>query len=165
MWFDDCTNLNELKSAYKKLALQHHPDMGGDVRVMQEINAEYDHVFLLLKAKQNTTAAHDESGRTKRTTETPDEFRDIVAVLLTLDGIEVELCGSWLWIAGDTYPHRAALKAAGCRWSRSKRKWYWRHEEDDCTWSRGSTSMSEIRHRYGSEWLKSPDEKRNKLPA
>ena len=39
-YFDRCASLDELKAAYKKLALEHHPDMGGDVHTMQEVNAE-----------------------------------------------------------------------------------------------------------------------------
>ncbi|MEO1441807.1 MAG: hypothetical protein AAFV33_15525 [Chloroflexota bacterium] len=30
----------------------------------------------------------------------------------------------WWWITGDTYPHRATFKAAGCRWSRKRKSWY-----------------------------------------
>ena len=165
MYFEKCQDLNELKAAYKKLALENHPDMGGDVRMMQEINAEYDRMFLLLKAKQNTMANDDETGKTRHTTETPEEFRAVVDALLKLEGVEVELCGAWLWISGETYGHREALKACGCLWSRSKQKWYWRHAEDDCRWSRGKTSMGEIRSKYGSEWLeRSQEEERELLP-
>ncbi len=164
MYFEKCQDLNELKSVYKKLALQYHPDCGGDLRVMQEINAEYDRMFLLLKAKQNTMANDDASGRTKRTTETPDEFKNIVSILLKLEGIEIELVGAWLWLSGNTFPHRKELKQAGCRWSSSKKRWYWRHEEDDCYWSRGTASMEEIRQKYGSEWLREKEE-RVTLPA
>lgn len=32
----------ELKRAYKKLAMQHHPDRGGDQKTFQEINEAYD---------------------------------------------------------------------------------------------------------------------------
>lgn len=32
----------ELKKAYKKLAMQHHPDRGGDQKTFQEINEAYD---------------------------------------------------------------------------------------------------------------------------
>ena len=35
----------------------------------------------------------------------------------------------WWWLRGDTYPHRAAFKAAGCRWSRKRKAWYWIGEE------------------------------------
>lgn len=153
MYFDHCKDLNELKAAYKSLALKHHPDAGGDVRTMQEINAEYDSVFSRLKDAQNRQAQRPDS-KTRTTTETPQEFRAIVEALLRIDGIEVELCGAWLWVSGDTYDHREELKAAGCMFSRSKKRWYWRHEEDGARWSRGKKTMSDIRAKYGSEWLK-----------
>lgn len=41
-----------------------------------------------------------------------------------LEGITVKPSGSWLWISGDTYPHREYLKAMGCRWSKKRREWY-----------------------------------------
>lgn len=158
MYFENCANLDELKAAYKAAALKHHPDMGGDVEEMKRINLEYDRYFNILKDLHNIEADKDGS-KVRRTTETPEEFIAIVSALLKLDGLEVELCGSWLWIAGNTYSHKDALKAAGCLWSRSKRKWYWRHAEDGCTWSRGSQTMEEIRETYGSEWLKEPENK------
>ena len=34
--------IKELKSAYHKLALKNHPDVGGDIEVMKAINVEYD---------------------------------------------------------------------------------------------------------------------------
>lgn len=33
---------DEIKKAYKKLAMQHHPDRGGDQRIFQQINEAYD---------------------------------------------------------------------------------------------------------------------------
>lgn len=30
----------------------------------------------------------------------------------------------WWWIGGDTFPHREALNAAGCKWSKKRREWY-----------------------------------------
>lgn len=151
MYFDSVTSLDELKAAYKRLALKNHPDMGGDLRTMQAINAEYDSMFAILKAKHNAQAKQD--GTTRATTETPEEYRQVVEAIINLDGIEVELCGCWLWVSGDTYTHKDALKAAGFRWSRTKKMWYWHHAEDGQRWSRGCKSMEEIRNTYGSEKL------------
>lgn len=39
-WFSNPQTLEQLKKQYKKLAIQHHPDVGGSVTNMQEINAE-----------------------------------------------------------------------------------------------------------------------------
>lgn len=151
MFFENVTNLNELKAEYKRLVMKNHPDMGGDLRTMQTINAEYDKLFAILKREHNAKAATDTA--TKATTETPEEFRAVVEAIINLDGIEVELCGSWLWVSGETYKHKDALKDAKFRWSRSKKMWYWHHAEDGAHWSRGKKTMEEIRNTYGSEKL------------
>lgn len=39
---------------YKKLAMLHHPDCGGTTEEMQEINAEYDELFAVLKNAKST---------------------------------------------------------------------------------------------------------------
>ena len=35
----------DVKSAYRKLALTHHPDRGGEIRKMQEINIAYEYLM------------------------------------------------------------------------------------------------------------------------
>ena len=144
-YFADCKTLDELRIAYRKLAAIHHPDIGGDVATMQAINAEHDRVFESLKAAHNASA--DEY---HQTTETPEEFRRVVVELLKLSGLNIEICGSWLWIGGNTREHKESLKAAGCRWSSTKKLWSWHHAEDGQRWHKGTKTMAEIRSKYGS---------------
>ena len=147
-FFAQCTTLDELKSEYRRLVKLHHPDLGGDTATMQAINAAYEDAFDRLKKQHNDT--HDEA---HQTTETAAEFMEIIEVLLRLDGLDIELCGSWLWIGGNTREHKDALKAAGCRWSSNKKLWYWRHEEDSHRWHRGKSTIGEIRAKYGSQHI------------
>lgn len=145
-YFVNCTTLEELKMEYRRLAMMYHPDReGGDLAIMKMVNNDHDEMFEILKKRANATA-----GAGRETTETPEEFREIIEKLIRMDGIDVELCGSWLWISGDTFPHREELKAAGCRWAKAKRMWYW-HHEDAGAWKRGKLSMEAIREKYGSE--------------
>lgn len=152
MYFEHCRDLNELKAAYKRLAMENHPDRGGDLRTMQAINMEYDAMFERLQAAHNRKAERPDS-KERRSTEKAEAFRNVVAALIRLKGLDIELCGAWLWIGGETYENREALKAAGCMYSRSKKKWYWRHAEDGARWSKGRATMGEIRRKYGSEKL------------
>lgn len=149
-YFVNCKNLDELKKVYKHLAQKHHPDVGGDTATMQAINAEYEARFEVLKQSQNEQAAADTTGRTRATTESAGDFIAIINALLHLDGLEVELCGRWLWIGGETMKHREALKAAGCRWSSQKKLWSWHFAEDGSHWHKGSKTMAQIRAKYGS---------------
>ncbi len=150
MYFTNCQNLDELKKAYKAAAMKHHPDVGGDTATMQQINAEYEARFEVLKRSQNTQAAEDTTGRTHATSESAGDFIAIIDALLKLDGLEIELCGRWLWIGGNTKQHKEALKAAGCRWSSTKKLWSWHFAEDGARWHKGHYSMAQIRSKYGS---------------
>ena len=152
-FFANVNTLNDLKKSFHALALRFHPDTGSpeaDGRIMAEINAEYSARFEVLKKEQNTAAEANPSGSVKATTEAPEEFIEIISHLLKLDGLKVELCGSWLWIGGDTMKHKETLKAAGCRWAASKKLWSWHHQEDGSHYFRGKKSMAEIRIKYGS---------------
>lgn len=145
-FFENVKSLDELKAAYRRLAMQYHPDRGGDTATMQQINDEHDRLFEILKAQHN--AAADEE---HQTTETAAEFREIIAELLKLSGLTVELCGRWLWIGGDTRTHKDRLKAIGCRWCSTKKLWSWHHAEDTDRRYRGKRSINDIRSKYGSQ--------------
>lgn len=71
--------------------------------------------------------------------------------LKEIKGVDVELCGTWLWIDGNTYEAKEQLKALGCRWSRNKKRWYW--HDGKRKWGNGKTHMEDIRAKYGSEWV------------
>lgn len=45
-----CTDLDQLTKEWKRLAMVHHPDRGGDLAVMQQLNAEHHHRKTLLEA-------------------------------------------------------------------------------------------------------------------
>lgn len=149
-YFRDVKTLDELKKQYRRLAMKYHPDVGGSTEEMQRINAAYEARFEELKRQQNTRAAEDTTGQTKATSESAADFIAIINALLKLDGLEIELCGRWLWIGGETKKHKEALKAAGCRWSSTKKLWSWHFAEDGSHWHRGSKTMSQIRAKYGS---------------
>jgi len=46
----DFASIEEIKKAYRALAMMHHPDRGGDLEIMKKINAAY-HVLSDKKAE------------------------------------------------------------------------------------------------------------------
>lgn len=70
---------------------------------------------------------------------------------LSLPNIKVELCGTWIWITGDTKPVKEQLKELGCKWAPKKKKWFWRKPTDKKFWKKGELDMDAIRMKHGSE--------------
>jgi hypothetical protein len=50
-YFNHTETMEELKAEYRRLALENHPDRGGNVEVMQEINAEFDLAYRIVEKK------------------------------------------------------------------------------------------------------------------
>lgn len=145
-YFNNCKTLEELKKEYRRLAFIHHPDQGGNVETMKAINNAYDIRFQELKRQHNATA--DEY---HQTTESSQEFREIIEKLMRMDGVTVEICGCWIWCDGDTRKWKEELKAMKFRWCSKKMRWAWHHEEAGQKRRRGNMSMDEIRAKYGSQ--------------
>lgn len=109
-FFAGVETLDDLKKRYRKLAMIHHPDVGGDPEIMKQINEENDRLFEILKNRHNSMA--DEN---HQTTETAEEFREIISKLIILDGLEIELCGSWLMALDWRKHQREQRRFESCR--------------------------------------------------
>lgn len=151
-WFNHPQTLEELKKQYKQLAVKHHPDKGGNTADMQEINAEYDRLFELLKNTHKNAEGKTYTTQTE-TTETANDFKEIIEKLIRFNGIHIEICGSWVWVTGCTIGYKDELKKMKFRWSKSKVAWYYHREEYRKSTKRTYT-LNEIRDLYGSETIK-----------
>ncbi|MDD6648284.1 MAG: molecular chaperone DnaJ [Firmicutes bacterium] len=145
-YFANIKTLEELKKEYKKLALENHPDRGGDVEVMKAINAEYDIMFN--KVKDIHVNAKGET-YTKENTEAPSEFKDIIDKLIRMEGLEIEIIGCFIWLSGNTRAHKDNIKALGFKWHSTKKMWY-KAPEDYRKRSKKKYSIEEIRDMYGT---------------
>lgn len=141
--------LEELKQVYKKLALKHHPDCGGDEETMKAINNEYDLLFSKLK---NIHKNKDNEFYEKETAETPEEWREIISELLNLkmQNVLIEVIGSFLWVSGETKPYKEALKSLGLKWGNKKKAWYL-SPKGYKRFGKKNYDMSKIRTMYGSQ--------------
>ncbi len=121
-YFQGCTSLDEAKALYRKLVMQLHPDVSG-----------YD-------STEDFKAMQNEFEAFRPTTEKfkgefeqwcPDVFMAVIEQLTQLDGLDIEVCGSFIWVGGNTFEHKAAIKAIDPQdyfhraiWHHKKQLWY-----------------------------------------
>lgn len=153
-YFKNVNTLEELRKQYKELLKNFHPDNeNGSVEITQEINNEYDRLFKVLKDKheKQTTASDKETDFNKAywNYEEDKALREILQKVVHLANITIEICGSWIWISGNTYQHKVELKEIGFRWASQKKQWYW-HSEAFRKRGKKPLSMDDIRNYYGS---------------
>lgn len=122
MYFDNVKNLKELKERYRKLAMENHPDKGGDVETMKRINCEYKLMFEKVKNKWETKDGKQYYNND--TKETPEQFIEVMDSLFKMGGIEISIIGVFLWVGGDTDRWRKSLSALGLRESKTKKMWF-----------------------------------------
>jgi hypothetical protein len=79
-------------------------------------------------------------------------MEEVKKKLIQIPGISIELCGTWLWITGDTYPVRTELRATGCSYASKKKIWYF-HEGPYKKMSNQELSLEAIELMFGCQVL------------
>jgi hypothetical protein len=132
-----------IKQAYRKACSTYHPDRNpAGLEMMKMVNQAYD-------------TLRDESGIAQETASRDDissygeEIFNALSKIINL-GFDIEICGSWVWLHGDTKPHKEVIKDAGFMWAPKKVLWYYR-PADYKSKGRGKFTMDEIRTKHGSE--------------
>lgn len=165
-YFNKVETLEELRKQYKELLKQFHPDNpNGSTESTQAINAEYESLFKKLKDKhenkQTSTDGKADYSNMKYDFSEDEKLREVLQKIIGFSDIIIELCGSWIWLSGNTYQHKAELKEIGFKWAGKKRQWYW-HSEAFRKKGKKALSMEEIRNYYGSTEVKTEETKRLK---
>ena len=136
---------SDIKKAYKSASIKFHPDRNpAGAQMMVAINAAYE----ALKKLGDTVTP--EEGFTA--SNYGEELNLVLNQLFNLVGLELEICGNWIWISGETKVHKDALgkNGIGCFWSKKKSMWYYRPADYKSS-GRGSWDMDAIRGVHGSQ--------------
>lgn len=133
-----------LKQAYLKACSKYHPDRNpGGLEMMKAVNVAYS--FL------KTIPDGDETTETEGTgIDFGEAMNAAINAVIDMEGVLIEICGNWIWLSGDTRPHKDGIKAAGFWWASKKMQWYFRPADYKSS-ARGSFSMDDIREKHGSK--------------
>ena len=147
-YFKDCKTLDEAKKHYWELAKIHHPDMGGDKANFQEILNQFQ-----------SYRPGEEKFKGETDEWNSEEYSHIIEALLNLQDIDIEICGSWIWLSGDTKTHKEEIKAIETGesyrrgYSKQKKMWYF-SPKGYRKKSKSVMDMDSIRDAYGSQFAK-----------
>lgn len=118
-WFTGVKTVAELCQSYKELLKKYHPDNDGSLYIMQEINAEYDAVFAILR-QQNETDRETSNGKE---TEEDKALREVLNQITSYN-MDIEVIGNWIWCF-NCYSYKDRLKALGFKYAPKKCAWTW----------------------------------------
>ena len=145
-YFVNVESMEELKKAYRKLAFQLHPDRnaGNDTEFKAMVN-EYDDLFKTLQFKTTNKAEKVED---------INIYKDIIDALMKLEGIEIDVVGTWIWLNGNTYPVKDIIKSLGFLWSSGKKKWFY-NGDDKKIKRRSKDTYEDLKNKFGCQSFKS----------
>ena len=121
-YFLNVSNSNELKSLYRKLCSELHPDKGGKasdfIAMMNEYNSIKD-------SFNNDNEAENLNA---------EQFYNLLQQLEKLTNIRIEFIGSFIWlfdeVEGSMYQQKEIIKSLvfdgynSARWAKVKKSWY-----------------------------------------
>jgi len=144
-YFTNCSSLDEAKQLYKKLVFQLHPDTSG-----RDSQGEFQAMQNEFEAFRPST----EKFKGEFENWNAQEYSELIQQLMKIPNITIEICGSWIWLAGDTKPVKELIKAVDTGdtmkrgFSPKKKKWYF-SPVGYRKWSKRELSFEEIKDRYG----------------
>jgi len=153
-WFRGITSMEQLRKKYKELLKIHHPDNGGNVSDMQEINAEFDELSSVFSKEEQA----EEEFSTCDKDEENKAFKEVLNKIININA-DIEIVGKWVWITKGSFEYKELLKEVGFHYASRKKAWYW-HAEPYYRRSKREISLDEIRSKYGSQKVKNKSRER-----
>ena len=143
-YFANCKTIEEVKKEYKRLAFLYHPDReGGNTKIMQDINNEYS---ILLKSGRFEFTQNDEQDFFR--------YKDIINDLINLNGLIIEIIGSWIWLSGNTRDNKDVIKKIGFNYASKKQMWFYHPFDYKAKYSY-NMPIDKIRTIYGTKVINS----------
>lgn len=152
-YFDHLTSVEEIKKLWRELAFQHHPDRGGDLRTMQEVNGQY-HEALKRVNKTTSTGSDGKEHTYYYNEETEQAIINKVDELIragVLKQAEIFIIGTWIWVTGDTKPIKDVLGKNGCglTFNGKRSAWFWTAKPGKSRYNKRA-SLGDLAAKYGA---------------
>ncbi len=141
-------NADTVTAAYRRAAMRYHPDRNpAGLVMMKAVNAAREALADFVGNLNHPEEAASYGG----------DLNDAISHLLHSVGLDLEICGAWLWVTGETKAHKDTIKSFESetgnkfRWHSKKLAWYFAPNDfKGRRRFRGNVAMDDIRETYGS---------------
>lgn len=155
-WFNPRpSTITEGTAMYRDLATKHHPDHGGSVSDMQEINAEWDELKPTLPRFCSEQAKQGRQQYQQNKAAQDAETAKMAEELAKCPGLQFDVVGSWIW-ADTNHKWLHTLEKLGFRWSANRCKYYW-HPTGDTSRRNRKASYQDIYNKYSGQSYQTRD--------
>ena len=146
-FFQGVKTFKDLKDNYRKFARELHPDMPtGDSSLFKAMKEQYDRLFKKMK-----DGKFDTEQEWKSHTNVKYDFQSIIDKLIFVDGADIEIIGSWIWVWGIKWNEKdkhEQLKKIGLTYAKGKKAWCYKGSESK--WRKNMTK-DQMRDTFGSQ--------------
>jgi hypothetical protein len=147
-YFENCTSLDQAKEIFKNLSFEFHPDVSGydSTADFQELLNQFD------KFKPSKEKFDGEFEQWNAA-----EYAAIIDQLLQIEEITISVCGSFIWLSGNTYPVKDQIKAVETGESMSrhfapkKKQWYFKPADYKIQNFGKTMEFEQIKNKYGEQ--------------
>ena len=148
--FSQFSTVSEVKQAFKQYAFNLHPDRGGTHESFVEMQALYLSKLKSLNG-QTSTGFDKKEHKYYYSEKVETEIMQKITELLNLKAqdLDIELCGVWLWVSGNTKAYKDKLKELSLKWHSKRSKWFY-HSKTNRKKRMSKMSFEQIRYAYGS---------------
>ena len=110
-------------------------------------------------AKEAVESAKAEGAKKEIPERLPEEellemVQNKIEIIKNLEGISIEKIGLWLWIDGNTIAVKEELKAAGFKYAKNKKMWYYNPDATYRKKSRKQFTKEDLENKYGFDKIK-----------
>lgn len=134
--FFGCTSADEVQLRFDELSKV----FINQNEMLKSINAEYSTLMNVLATTKSEEPVKERATVSEKIKELQEKVNP--------EGLHLEICGTWLWVTGKTFPVKDALKELGFRYSANKLSWYYR-QDDHRSSNQAPVPLEMIREKYG----------------
>ena len=112
--------LEDLKRVYA----DEYSEVRYDVDLLKDLDLAYEDSFDAVRCLHRTKGGKVYSTESAANHETVGFFPEFVESISKMADVDYNIEGTWMWVSGNTKPHREELKKFGLRWAPKRKMWY-----------------------------------------